>query len=614
MASAEAYRGLVERLEVEARRSPAGYRAKLALLAALGFAVLGGAVLLAFGASVGLVLVLFAISPVLLLKLAKVVWIPVAFGWVVLRALWVRFEPPEGHRLAAGEAPTLQAEVERLRRAAGAPRLSGIVIDAELNAAAASVPRVLGLFGHRHYLVLGLPLMQLLDRDQFASVVAHEFGHFGGGHGRFGGWIYRVRESWYRLLEALSARDAWANRLFVRFFDWYAPYFNAYSFVLARTNEYQADTTAARIVGAEVAGQALVRVRIGSARLAQDFWPQLQHASRLQPAPPALLYRDMSGSLRSDGGDDAARLADALVASPGLDDTHPTLSQRLAALGVAPAAVPPPRASAAEALLGDLLPELERRFSEDWRAGVEATWEDNFRRHAQDQARLAELRAQERLAPQEAVELARLVEDLAPEADAVALYRDALARAPDDAFAHFRLGVLLLERGDAQGVEHLRRAMASDPDCSPGALQQLAMHYDASGDADALAGIEREWRRLQARQVHAQRARNALSAKDAFLPHGLDRAQVEAVRATLLRIGGTAKAWLARKRIDDDPRGPPHFVLAVRWRLLSFGSEARLQRIADGLELPGSVVVFVAATRRGVARRLRKAAGAAVLG
>ncbi|WP_024888851.1 hypothetical protein [Luteimonas huabeiensis] len=90
MASVQAYRELVERLEAQAREAPGRYRAKVALLAALGFAVLGGALLAAFGMSAGLVLALLAISPLLLLKLAKLVWIPVALGWLLLRALWVR--------------------------------------------------------------------------------------------------------------------------------------------------------------------------------------------------------------------------------------------------------------------------------------------------------------------------------------------------------------------------------------------------------------------------------------------------------------------------------------------------------------------------------------------
>ena len=278
MASVARYRDLVERLEREARQSPGLYRFKLGLLAGLGFAVLGGTVLLALGMSVGLVLVLVAISPLLLLKLIKVIWIPVAFGWFVLKSLWIRMEPPSGYLLRDGEAADLRAEVEWLREQTGAPPLKGIIIDSQLNAAAASVPRAMGLLGHSHYLVLGLPLMQLLSREQFDSVIAHEFGHFGGGHGRFGGWIYRVRVSWYRLLDGLALQRSWTTKLFRRFFDWYAPYFNAYSFVLARANEYEADATAARVVGAPEAAQALQRVGLGGTVLARDFWPGVQRA------------------------------------------------------------------------------------------------------------------------------------------------------------------------------------------------------------------------------------------------------------------------------------------------------------------------------------------------
>ena len=279
MRSVEVHRDLVERLEQEARQSPGLYRLKLALLAALGFVVLGGSVLGAIAMSVGLVLVLLAINPILLLKLLKIVWIPIAFGWVILQSLWVRFQPPEGHLLRADEGRELRAEIEYLRAQTDAPPLEGIVITPELNAAAASVPRAMGLLGHRHYLVLGLPLMQLLDREQFRAVVAHEFGHFGGGHARFGGWIYRVRASWFRVLDALSMRRSWATRAFTRFFDWYAPYFNAYSFVLARANEYEADATAARVAGADPAAQALIRVNLAAEHLHREFWPSVQRSA-----------------------------------------------------------------------------------------------------------------------------------------------------------------------------------------------------------------------------------------------------------------------------------------------------------------------------------------------
>src|SRR5947208_2584067 len=82
-------------------------------------------------------------------------------------------------------------------------------------------------------LLLGLPLMKSLTPAQFEAVLAHEFGHLAGGHGRVSNWIYRLRLSWARLLSALEGRKA-GSWLFLPFFNWYAPYFSAYSFPLAR--------------------------------------------------------------------------------------------------------------------------------------------------------------------------------------------------------------------------------------------------------------------------------------------------------------------------------------------------------------------------------------------
>jgi len=614
MASAEAYRELIERLEIEARESPGRYKAKVALFAALGFLVLGGALLLSLGLSVGLVIGLVLISPWLLLKLAKLIWIPIAFGWLMLRALWVKFPPPEGYRLADGEAPVLCAEIERLREAAGAPRLDGIYIDSDLNAAAATVPRLLGLFGHRHYLLLGLPLMQLLDREQFAGVVAHEFGHFGGGHGRFSGWIYHVRLSWYRLLEALTAQRSWTSRLFVRFFNWYAPYFNAYSFVMARGNEYQADAVAARITSPQTIGHALIRTNLGSERLSQDFWPGVRHALKSQPQPPALLFREMASNLRQPAAEDELRLQRALGQKPDFDDTHPTLAQRLAALGVDAGAVAPPTVSAAEALLGDLLPKLEQRFSEEWRGSVESAWQEQHQQAQADAERLAVLQGQTLHTPEEAVELARLTEDLHPDADVLPLYQDAVARAPESAVAHFRLGALLLDREDASGVAHLRKAMELDAEATEMALHQLGQYYYTVGDEDGRLGVIAELETLYTRRNLAAHERAAISARDRFEAHGLSEEELRKARAVFERVGKIRRAWIVRKLIDD-PEGPPHFAVLVEWQWLKWmtNEQAMLDRVAEGLELPGSLVVFSPGSQRATVKRVRQS-GAPVYG
>lgn len=609
MESAAAYAALVERLERQSREAPGLYKLKLALLACFGFAVLGGSALLALGLSAGLVIGLALISPLLLLKLIKIIWIPIAFGWFLLKALWVRFSPPEGYRLARGEAPALVAEVERLRRATGAPKLEGILIDSNLNAAAASVPRASGLFGHKHYLVLGLPLMQLLSREQLLAVIAHEFGHFGGGHSRFSGWIYRVRVSWYRVLGALGESGSSLSKVYTRFFNWYAPYFNAYSFSLSRANEYQADAAAARVVGAPIAAEALVRVHLGSERLERGFWPQLRVSNQSLATPPARLYQDMGAHLRRPAADDAVWLSEALSMNAGFDDTHPTLAQRLAALGVEPGSVAEPEVCAADALLGPLAAQLEARFSEAWRSDVEHAWEANHRQHAEGAARLAELEAMTVRDAAQTCEYARLVEDLQPEVDAAPLYALAVDAAPDDPYSHYRLGVLLLLRDDADGVHHVRTAMQLDSDAIEPGAAVLARYYHSIGDEQALRSTEAELEALYRARQRSARERGRVTTSDVYLPHGLSPEQIDAFRQQLGALRSVGKAWLVRKHVSDDPNAPPHFVVLISWRGLIFSQGGALQRVVDGLDLPGSLIVITAPNQRRIAWRVRKAAG-----
>ena len=74
--------------------------------------------------------------------------------------------------------------------------------------------------------------MQALSAPQFTAVLAHEYGHLSGAHSRFSAWIYRIRRTWAQIVEGLEKRDNWGITLFSKFFEWYIPFFNAYSFVL----------------------------------------------------------------------------------------------------------------------------------------------------------------------------------------------------------------------------------------------------------------------------------------------------------------------------------------------------------------------------------------------
>ena len=104
----------------------------------------------------------------------KLVMLIGALLLVVLRALWVRLQPPDGEPLARGDAPELFALLDRLRARLNTPPLHQVLVTADFNAGITQVPR-LGVFGwHRNYLILGLPLMRCVSAPQLEAVAAYE--------------------------------------------------------------------------------------------------------------------------------------------------------------------------------------------------------------------------------------------------------------------------------------------------------------------------------------------------------------------------------------------------------------------------------------------------------
>lgn len=277
--------------------------------------------------------------------------------------------------LPRAEAPALYEMADTLADRLGAPRVHAIALDDEPNAAALELNRGLSLRPTRRVLVLGRPLLALMDAPALAAVVAHELGHFSRRHGRLGHWLYRTRLAWVDYADAAADPDlsAW-ERAGVAFAERFVPWFARASFAHARRNEFEADALAAQACGAPAFARALRQVEaIGShwrachEVLADEL--QRQHAE-----PPADWLARLADRLRvAATGPLAAELADD-------DDphaTHPPTAARLQALGVAADAAlswPRPEAGAGPAWLGGRWPEqaVDRRWHaaaarHDWR-------------------------------------------------------------------------------------------------------------------------------------------------------------------------------------------------------------------------------------------------------
>ncbi len=595
----EQFEALVQRLEQQAERSPGVYRAKLGAMALLGYGYIAGVLTLLL--VVVALLALLAVQrsgAVVALKLGIVL---VPLMWAVVRAMAVRLEAPSGKELFREDAPELFACIDEVRAKACAPKAHKVLITDDFNAAVVQHPR-LGIFGWpRNYLILGLPLMQALDLQEFRAVLGHEFGHLSGAHGKFGAWIYRLRAGWGRLTHALEHDDHWGKVLFVPFFKWYAPAFSALSFVQARRQEYEADQVAVAVSDERTAGEALIRVHLQSRFLNRKYWRSILQEADTKAEPDARPYAMLGMAFAQQRSEHETRdtLETALKRRTGCEDTHPSLSDRLRALRTTPAVPGPINVNAAEALLGPLAEQLATEFDAQWRQSVSAWWQGRHQYANASRTKLAALSSSaEELSADDAFNRAELTEELGDEASARQQLEALAVKAPDHAATQFALGRMRLASDDESGIELLDNAMRLDPGAEQAACMLIVEYLQRHGrNEEARAHID-HLHNAGERDQAARKERGELRVTDKLMPHGLDDEQLAQLRQQLQSFAtDVRRIYLVRKQTVHYQEHPLYILAFERrsrfWKLESRGlAEVISQRLGSDVTYPGETIII----------------------
>ena len=196
-----------------------------------------------------------------------------------------RAKPPRKRAVTREEEPALYELVDGVCKSVGAPRPVRIDVDCELNASAGPENGLFSLLRKRLVLTIGLPMAAVFDADQFAGVLAHEFGHFAQSTGMkltyvirsINAWFARVvyeRDSWDQsLVEFTNSGNIYAlilgnlARLLVwlsRRILWVLMYIgHAVSCTMSRQMEFDADRCEAYLAGSHTSAGATRRLRLG---------------------------------------------------------------------------------------------------------------------------------------------------------------------------------------------------------------------------------------------------------------------------------------------------------------------------------------------------------------
>lgn len=616
---------LVEKLQRDSSENPVAYRRSTFLLTAAGFAAMGGLLTLSLALLAVSVWLCVAGAGGLGISIGIKLGIPALFlGRIVIGCLWVPNDPPEGVPLVRERAPALVAMIEEIRKRLKSPRVHEILFTSECNAGIVQIPR-LGPFGwYRNYLVLGLPMMAATSPPEFAAVLAHEFGHLSREDGRLSAWVYRARMTWGRLDDRLQASRIAGSRYIREAVAWYAPYFNAYTFVMARQQEYDADRRSAELVGAAVTGAMLARSKTLTHVMDRLFMPELRALCSKLPQPPSDAVSRLIKALQTPVEPaEARRLIDlSLGEKTNNSDTHPALADRIRALRLSEVPVPVGfEQSAARRYLGTESSILEAALNERWKENALPWWSAEHDRLVADAARTTALRLSLRDGThslEQAWELAwRTAETEGYEA-AGPHAMSVLKLDPDHIGANFLLGAALTGTEDHAGVLHLEKAAAFNGEFKTPALQCLKVFWERRRQSHEAEDCNRRLNEYADLIGMANEERQGVTTKDRFLPHDLPETALTPLLEDLGTHLGVREAYLVRKEVLRLPE-LPYFVLGIvpdaPWYLpRSADADGKLiAELAASVRMPGTgVLISLGGANKPFRKLLMAAAGTPV--
>lgn len=301
----------------------------------------------------------------------------VALSGVRLAGVLCHTSPcPQGVRVPRAAAEDLHCLMDDIAWRLGARPVDAVWITSDMNAVLLQRPAWGWIGPIRTHLLIGLPLAHSISPVQLTAVLAHEFAHLARQRSGLAAHSAHARAWWARVLdrafENLPWAAGWLERGSHRFYR--------DMLRLSRLEEFEADAHAATLVGPALMGETLVEIGLKACFLEQDYWPKVMAQSAQFPSPSIRPYREMglgvaAGFLRR--ASVAADLSRYEVGGGNLP-LHPTLRERLRALGAPLKAAADDPPSAALHYLGPLLPTLAWAFDRAWWAGARDGWQQNY--------------------------------------------------------------------------------------------------------------------------------------------------------------------------------------------------------------------------------------------
>lgn len=549
---------------------------KLLLLYLAGYAYLFSLIIIILGSiAIGIFLILNQNS--LEFKIFQPFSIYIILTVVIIgffKELKVKIPAPEGIDAGKEEFPELYNILEEIRIKINCPEIHYVKFDLSFNAYVDEIPMygVLGPF--RRYLVIGIPLMLALSKDELRAVISHELGHLSRSHGKMHIKLLRIGNVWKKAYEEVKKSRKRTGSISKLFLARYIPALNNALFSLRRENEHAADKAAEIVAGTATVAAIIVKIPLYGSYIEGVFWYNINALARVEEAPPQNIFQLMEAFLEEPLPEERSKhiLTQILQVQSLPCWTQPSASERLENIGVICEFPDHRKVSSLRDILGEKADTVLSKANGLWLSGVSETWSKIYKSCEESRQRLKQLEegrnqvrtlayGEEERVYDEEIERALLLEETEGIERGLEAFKTLYDAKPDDSSIGYHLGRLMIKTGEPGGQNILQRVMENDAQLIPHCCNVLYQFYLSKGRMDQAQQYYYHAVKFMEANKDIKKERNSVRCSQAFLPHDLDINTLEELRSKLLEKGYVKRAYVAIKAVEKSGQFPLYVIL-----------------------------------------------------
>ena len=481
--------------------------------------------------------------------------------------------------------PQLYETINEVRVMCKCPKIHVIALDYSNNAYIKEGSRFYFSKWKKRYLVIGVPLLLLLNERELKSVISHECGHLSKLHSRSAHKISWKMNGLKKYLDKLTKKGK-QNSVIGKLVKKYLILLNNLYFQLSKNHELEADIIASKVISKQTLINSLIKMEFYEGIFSRYFWDNITELNKKQEKIIEDIFFMMERLMK-----DNLQIPEEVYKSflegirnyhslPG--STHPSIAERAQSLG---ASIPRLEGrfngdlisifkdnyeSAIRTLFKSEADNILHKINIKWSEFSKERWEGYYKYITDLKTSLKDIEAMEKekgLDYKQCIDRAFMVEELEGVDAALKIFRKAEKMDEQSVGAKFHIARILLKNGEVEGIEIFKSIMEKDAQLIPNCCFHLVNYYLYNNNKTEAISYYDYAVKFMITNEEASDERASLYISDEFLCHDLSPKTLEKIKDELERHKQIKKAYVAMKKLNLT-KDFPVYVIAIKYRRL----------------------------------------------